>query len=544
MPRLGLNRWRQALILAVMIFTFMLVNLVWFHLDQAPPMWDQSHYLMASEQLFSTLSNEGWRAFFSAYTNILGAKAPLITVLPLPLYSLFGHSYDSALYINLVLILICGLYLYRLTAEIVDEQAALISVFILNTMPLAFAMSREFLVEYGLMTLVVAWMYHLVRIQAESRALHAAALGIILGLGVLMKISFLVYIAFPTLFMIIWQSARLKRPPDHWLRNGLLVILMGAVIAGPWYLVNLTKILDFVFSAGYGDMAKYYGTGEVFTRDAILAYWSSLIGSGISFYYFILLALCILTLTVLALLHRSLPAESRLRWDAVLLVSIWILVPFMLFTFSVNKDNRYSLPYYPALAILCAWALTRLAAARPLRYLPLVVLLFPAFNYVYLSFVTHGHIYRWDRVVIFAPRLGYAHAPIRESWPNESIIARLERDARILGKQNVRVMMLFDHQFLNRLTQGYYAENRGADIRFETVTFHSERTDDEIIERIVHDIDYILTKSSMPGVDFANVRNLRIKAMLDDGKLPFVRFDHLILTDGTRLNFYFNPLRL
>lgn len=538
MRSLDFNRWKYEIILVAMIVTFMSANLVWFRLDQAPPMWDQSHYLMSSERLFRTLIDEGWLSFFDAYTTVFGTKAPLITVLPIPLYYFLGNIYESALYINLIFILICSIYLYKLTSLVADEKTALISVFILNTFPLAFAMSRELLVEYGLMTLVVSWMYHIIRLDSGNRRLDALALGIILGLGMLMKISFLVYIAFPTVFLIALKSAHIKRLPDNWIRNLLIIALIGAAIAGPWYLRNLPKIVEFVFSAGYGDLAKYYGTGDVFTFGAIQAYWGSLINSGISFYYFILLAASVSTSILVAILARRSDTGRQFESKYLLFILIWILVPLTLFTFSVNKDYRYSLPYYPALAILCAVAMTRVAVVKPLKYLPIILLIFPAFNYFYMSFAKDAPSYRWGRFVILAPHLGFAHPPIIDSWPNVQIIDRIQTDARELGKQKVNVTMLVDHPYLNHLTQGYYAENLRSNIRFETIVFHTKESDEEIVQKVSQDTDYILTKSEKLGPDFSNIKNIRIKRILDEGNLPFAYFDYLPLPDSTFLEMY------
>ena len=532
------QRWKNEIILTAMILTFVSVNLIWFRLDQAPPMWDQSHYLMNSEQLFRTLTEEGWVSFFKAYTTVFGTKAPLITVLPIPLYYLLGNTYESALYINLIFILICSIYLYKLTSRVADEKAALISVFILNTFPLAFAMSREFLVEYGLMTLVVSWMYHIVRLDTDNSRLDALALGIIIGLGMLMKISFVIYIAFPTIFLIALKLARLKRLPENWLHNLLIIGLVGAAIASPWYFRNITSIFEFAFNSGYGDMAKYWGTGDVFTLGAIRAYWNSVINTGISFYYLILIAASVLILILGAIIPQQPLTGRQFESKYFFFMMIWILVPLTLFTFSVNKDYRYSLPYYPALAVLCALAMTKAAVVKPLKYLPFILLIFPAFNYFYMSFAKDAPTYKWGHFVILAPHLAYAHPPITDLWPNVQLLDRIESDSRELGKHQVRVTMLFNCNYLNRLTQGYYAENLRSNIRFDTIEFYSKQSDDEIVHKVSQDTDYILTKSEKLGPDFTNVKNVRVKRILDEGNLPFAYFDNMPLPDGTFLEMY------
>ncbi len=534
MAMLDFSKWKHELILAVMILFFIAGNLVWFQLDLAPPMWDQSHYLAASEHLFRTLKEQGLVSFYHAYTNTFGTKAPLVTVLPVPFFYLFGNTYQSALYVNLAFILICSLYLYKLASFIADKKAALLTVFILNTFPLTFAMSREVLVEYGLMTLVIAWMYHLIRLDASSRLRDAVGLGTVLGLGMLMKLSYIVYIAIPTLFLIAARYVEYRKPPDHWIRNLLIVVSLGAVIAGTWYLKNLSDLINFAFASGYGEIAYNYGTGDVFTIDAIRIYWLNVINTGISFYYFPLILACAMGLMMLAMFQPALfdsGDRSKARYHFFILA--WFLAPFLLFTFAVNKDYRYTLPYYPALALFCGIGLALLASSRYLKPLAFLLLLFPLLNYLNISFINHPHQYTWGSFIVLAPHIGYAHPPIKDYWPNLELLEAVENDARDQGHLQTKVTLLFDHSYLNQLTMNYYAANQGSNLRFDTLDYFSKDTDEALVRRISDHTDYIVTKADKLGPDFSNVKNVRVKAILDEGVIPLRAIATFPLPDNT-----------
>jgi len=154
---------RYVLPLTCIIVFFVITNIIWIRLDVAPPMWDQSQYLEGSKILYRTLVKEGVVSFLTAFSETFKNKAPLIAALPIPFYILFGEGFKSALLMNLVFLVLSSCYLYRLCLLISGKKEAILSVFILNSFPLVFSLSREFLVDYGLMTFVILWMFYLLR---------------------------------------------------------------------------------------------------------------------------------------------------------------------------------------------------------------------------------------------------------------------------------------------------------------------------------------------------------------------------------------------
>jgi len=56
-------------------------------------------------------------------------------------------------------------------------------------MPLMYGLSRQFLVDYGLATLVAMWIFYF-HLRPTSGVWPIARLGLLLGLGLLMKFTF------------------------------------------------------------------------------------------------------------------------------------------------------------------------------------------------------------------------------------------------------------------------------------------------------------------------------------------------------------------
>lgn len=522
-------------ILAGIILFFVFVNLIWFKIDEAPPMWDQSHYLEISEVLYHTLTQEGVIAFIKAFTGVLQTKAPLITVLPIPLYAMFGENYTSALYINVIFVILGSYYFYKLGTLISREKEALGSVFILNTFPLIFAMSREFLVEYGLMTLVIIWMYYFVKSNYFENEKYNYTLGIVFGLGMLMKITFLLYIFFPTVFVLIKKVTEPKKYQAPFLKNIFVVLLVGAVVSGTWYFNNLKTIVRFAIMAGYGDMAKNWSIGDVYSIKTMLKYWFLLVNTGISAYYFVLLVF-LLPLTVLFFIrNKSFFNIDKLHFFSLL---IWFFFPFIIFTFAVNKDYRYIAPFVPPLALMISIALIQLPVKKYGTFLLCMLLLFPTFSYFHTSFSSKSVNVRWKQLTFLDNALSYAHPPVKEQWPNEKLVKFIYQDAVRITNNNALTTVLFNHCCMNFITLNYYSKKNNYGISFKPNDPSAGDNIDEITARIQKESSYIITKSDNLGPDLTNTKNVQVIPLLNKGLLNFKPVATIPLPDHTFLTIY------
>jgi hypothetical protein len=89
------NAWSLCLVLVSLFFLG--TAALWLSLDQSPGHWDDASYLTNSLVLYDTLIDHGFIAYWKKFLGALEFKAPLIAVLPTPLYGLFGrHSRVAA----------------------------------------------------------------------------------------------------------------------------------------------------------------------------------------------------------------------------------------------------------------------------------------------------------------------------------------------------------------------------------------------------------------------------------------------------------------
>lgn len=156
-------------LLGVFTLFLLLVNYSYSLSNRRPPTYDDAWYLESSLHFYHSLTEGGLWAFLSSYAGSFGNRAPLISVLPLPFYLLFGPGYHAALLVNSLFIVIINIYLFLLVRRLFFPPVALAAVFFFQTMPLAYGLSRAFMVDYGLTALVIVWVYYLVASERLSR---------------------------------------------------------------------------------------------------------------------------------------------------------------------------------------------------------------------------------------------------------------------------------------------------------------------------------------------------------------------------------------
>lgn len=530
-----MRRWAVALGLTAAIGFFVIATAVWIHRDTVPPLWDTSQYLQESEVQYRALRREGLASFLVAFAGAMGDKAPLITTLPLPLYALFGESHTTARYVNLAFLVVASLALFQLGSRLVGRVAGLLGVVALNTFPLVAAMSRHYLTEYGLMTLVILWMVALVRWQEAEAGRVPWVLGLLLGLGLLMKITFPLYVAAPTALVL----ARRRSEMRSLLADLGRIAVVAIPLAGSWYAFNRRSVLAFAISGGYGELARPFGTGSVLSPRAIGAYWLNVVNFGVSPFYCLVGALLAVAWRVSG---RGDPFRPGLAVGGSRLLLAWWIVPFLVLTFGVNKEIRLIVPYLPALALLLGAGFAAIPR-RPVRLAALAaVAALGLGNYLYYSFAipARGPEWRLGGLTLVSRSLFWAHPPATEAWPLEQVVRSLAADAarhRLSEpvKAPVKVTVLFSHARISPLNLTYAATLVEAPIRFLSIRVGTRAPADELARRIRAEEDYLLTKTGSAGPRELNAKALEVLAVLQAGEPTFVPVAGIALPDGSTL---------
>src|SRR5438445_548639 len=178
--------------LVILIVAICAVDVLWIRISAAPPrMYDDSVYLADSVHLLQTAQQRGFLPFLRECAEATKGHPPMIKILPIPLYFVFGPGTSQALYSYTLLIPIFCIYLFLLARELSDsEEIAFLAVAMTTAFPLIYGMWRNVMSEFGVTVAVTACLYHLLRSDGFRIRGHAILAGLFCGWGMLWKISF------------------------------------------------------------------------------------------------------------------------------------------------------------------------------------------------------------------------------------------------------------------------------------------------------------------------------------------------------------------
>lgn len=294
--------------------------------NAAPPGWDDAWYLSNSLSLYDTLVERGAIAFGAEFFRVMGFKAPLITALPVPFYLVLGRDWHHAFGVNAGSMLALFVALYRIGVRLANPTAGLLAVAISGTMPLLYGLSTWYLVEYTLAAWVAVTILLLMRASDFEDPRAAVLLGAALGVGLMLKASFAVFVAAPIAYALYQAQRRM--------RAIILMLAPCALVAAPWYILHGRETLRNAIDAAYGAVpTAAQGTGAILSFGAIASYAKNVGLDGLSILYVVLLVVFV----------RRSPR----------IIGLW-LAPLPVFVFAGNKDLRYPAPIFPALALLLA----------------------------------------------------------------------------------------------------------------------------------------------------------------------------------------------
>jgi 4-amino-4-deoxy-L-arabinose transferase-like glycosyltransferase len=302
-------------------------------------------------------------------------KAPLVYWMMAASYKVFGvHDWAARLPLALAVVLLCFVT-YRFGRWAFGEQAGMFAGIVLATSVGLFLFTR-ILIPDAMLTLTItgaiwAWL-RLLEPDEEHPHRWAVVMGACFGAGLLLK--GLIAVVFPTLTGLVFMAVtRQLFSRAAWKKLDLwLVAAIALLIAAPWHMVAAVRnppTFAFSLHSGPGEYRGFfwfYFFNEHLLRFLNMRYPRDY--NTVPRLWFWLLNLVWLfpwSAYLPAAVKQSYREPSR-AGRARLMAVCWIGVVMVFFTFSTTQEY-YSMPVYPALALLLGSALasgaTRLRAA-------------------------------------------------------------------------------------------------------------------------------------------------------------------------------------
>lgn len=452
---------KQWILLILLLLFLATTNWVWLTLDTQPPWWDQSNYLQASLQHARYLQKLNLGCFFKNFISFSRTRPPLVMLLNTPVYFFNYRNEDVAVMINVLFMAFTFLIIFKICKDYLNPKTAVLSCFLLSVYPVIYGHMRTYLMDIGLMFIVSASIYLLLKCDGFRSLKYSILLGLSLGLGMLTRQSYPAFVAGPFVYIVyksgiippIHKDNNKSSPLLHKPRlNFVNCLIVAIALTSSWYIPNFKGAMRLVLYNNSVEWAILYMPSYPNVTHFLTSFLTMMTFHGVST-FFAFLFLCSSIFFFFVKPHKLYDIKKVFTW--------WILLPFLLFTFSLNKQTRFLSPLLPAIAIITAQGIYQMKK-KLIRWIGIglivVVGLFQfsvdSFNTPKLPNISFKPFARCN-ILLFTVRPSYR--PMREEWMVEDLLFAIKRDMEKEKKDLSTVMLLSDHKAYNANTLNYYS---------------------------------------------------------------------------------------
>jgi hypothetical protein len=416
---------RPGFFLVALLAALGVVVAIWTSIDRRPPEWDYANHLERALQCYRILAEPG----HDRAREILEATAfypPVTTCTAGLLYFLFPVVPLTAQAVMLGFLAVGAVSVFLLGRRLLDSEAGLLAAFLLATAPFMVFSLTNFQLDVPLTGVVALCLYLLTRTEGFLSSRWSVALGLGLGVGMLTKPPFAVYLL-PPLLWVAWRAVRGHEDGERTARLGRFAaaLVLAAAVALPWYGPRLIGLPLQVVNRSFKN-AVLEQKPAAFSREGFLYYPTTFpVEFGV--------------LAVLLLLW-GLWAVRRERTARAFL---WIatLGPFIIFSLIQNKNLRYTLPILPAAALVAA------AGARALRPalrrgVTWACIALGALQVAMTAFALPAP----PTLPVSGLPMVFIRPPEPADWPQRRILADIEHES---GGQPVTVAIVPNHEYFS-----------------------------------------------------------------------------------------------
>ena len=406
------------------------VAALWLGLDRRPPEWDHANHL----ERVVLCAQDMARGDVGAILERSTFYPPLVMCTAAIAYRLAPSDIAAAQAVILAFLGLGMASVYVLARPFAGGSGGVVAALLFGSAPFVVFSSLRFQLDLPLASVVALMLVLLLRSDGFSRAGWSVAVGIALGLGMLTKPPFAVYVLAP----LVLVAAKVRT----WnaLFNFILAVLIGSALAVPWYGPRLFGIAAQIGARSFKQAAES-GHADPLTAEGLLFYPTWFVPQ------FGLLAVLFLAVGLIVAVRCH-------RW--FLLTTL--LVPFSVFEMLQNKNLRYTLPLLPVAAALGGMGFNTLRG-RARAMAGAMVPLAAAVQIGATAFgVPHGLT-----VPLLGTPLVPETPPMRDEWHHREIIALIAHGARGVP---ATVSVVPNYAFFSASNFRYYALRDGLPLRW------------------------------------------------------------------------------
>lgn len=254
------------LALAALILFHLLNNWIWLSANVVIVGWDRPRHLIESLRYNDILKTLNYPSFFEAFT-LSGYYPPLFHLLIVAFYKLFGLSADVAAMVNSLFLAILLPSAYMIGRKVWGWKEGLLAAFLVSTFPMIYAMSRYTYIEFALTSMVTLSICLLLMSEGFTHRGYALLFGLSLGLGMLTKWTYVLFVLPPLILIVARQPLRswlreLKPSLDR--RWAGLSLAFGFGLTLLWYLPVRERVSELPLSHGLFFISWFLLAGLVY----------------------------------------------------------------------------------------------------------------------------------------------------------------------------------------------------------------------------------------------------------------------------------------
>ena len=335
-----------------------IIEAIKFHLVFKKILQTHSSLFVKTEQVFHAFRNVGtdnWPPmiyFLSALIN------------PHELY-----LFRLRMYINFIFYILLILSVYFLGKKCFNRRIGLIAAFLISFYPAVYIFSRQFGLDFPLLSLTAVCVCLLLYSESFSNRGYSLWFGLSLGIATLVKLQIMFFLLVPLLYAIFSVLRQKNNKKFHAFSNLILSFILTFLLAS-LYWGNKLGIIFSNFCAHAFSLYPFYTGKRLFALGSVNPIFSL---RNMVFHLEGLLFQTYLHLFILFICSLSLFLLKKNKWRTFFLLNL--LVPYLIFTFISVKWIRYTMPLLIFMAIISAWLVDSLRI-KYLRVFILCVLVF------------------------------------------------------------------------------------------------------------------------------------------------------------------------
>lgn len=422
------SRWREAAAVAGAFLALVAVGAFWLALDRHPPEWDYAFHLENALHCRHDLAARDFAAVFgrsSFYPPLVSCLAGLV----------YGALPSDVAFGEVVMFAFLGLGMaatYALARPFAGGGGAVVAAALFGGAPVVFHHALRFQLDVPLASLVATFLAVVLATDRFTRPGWTMLAGVLLGLGMLTKPPFLLFVAPPCLLVL--ARTRGRRAWLHASAAGLMALLVALPWYGPRALGLLTQIQNRSFK-----QAEEAGAPSALSH-ASLAYYP--LSFPVDF-----------GAIAVTLLLVGLVVALRRRCGYVLAG----LSPFLVLLLLQNKQMRYALPLLPMMAVTGGLGFAALPRAG--RWgAGAAVAAAAVFQVASTAFALPG----LSALPVLGALRPVSAPPSAADWRHRAIFEAIGRDA---GGEAPTVSVAANHPYFSAANFRYFALRDGLDLR-------------------------------------------------------------------------------